>query len=259
VSGAAQPDGTPSAPRARRERKPVRSFLLRRVLPPLLLFAYRRLAGSWRYSTENGERFETLLASGRPIVAAFLHARSLALLHYFSLPGRGRWLIMSSQSRDGEAMSQVSEGLGHVVARGSSGHGGMRALLEMIRVQRENPGLHTCVAVDGSRGPRGVVQAGVITLAQQTRAVILPIAASTGRAWIWKKSFDRAVIPKWRAPVTIAFGEAVTPPARLDAQSLESTRQDLEEALLALHEELDARTGLPEPEPLRVMPASVPP
>jgi len=233
------------------KRKPVRRFLLRTVVPPIALRAYRWLGDSWRYTTENEAVLTALLQGERPIVGAFLHARTFQLLHYFSQPGRGRWILMCSQSRDGELMTRIEEGLGFRVARGSSGSGGARALVQMIKAQREDRALGSCLAVDGSRGPRGIAQLGTLTLAQKTGGVLLPVAASTADCRIYHKSWDRTVIPRRHAQIRIHIGEPIEVAPRLDVFQLNVLRASLERRLLSMHAELDARTGFSDPEPLR--------
>ncbi len=235
----------------RRNRKPIRTFLLRRVFPPIALWIYRRWGGSWRYVTENEQVLTNLLRGPRPLVGAFLHGRTFQLLYYFSRPERGRWILMCSQSRDGDFMAQVEQGLGFRVARGSSGKGGARALVQMIKGQREDRGLSSCLAVDGSRGPRGVAQFGTLTLTQKTGGVLLPVAASTRDAWICGRCWDRNVMPKPNAQIRILIGEPLEVPPGLDAAALEDKRALLEQRLLAMHTELDARTGFKDSHPLR--------
>lgn len=235
-------------------RKPVRRLLYRTVLPPVVLATYRWHARSWQYITENESRLKALLSGSRPLIGAFLHARTFQLLHYFSLPEHGRWMLMCSPSRDGELMSRLESGLGFRVVRGSSGSGGARALVQMIKAQREDAGLSSCLAIDGSRGPRGHAQLGTITLTQKTNGVLLPVAASTTDAWVCGKCWDRMVIPKRRAEVRILIGDPIEVPARLDAAQLESVRVSLETRLLAMHAELDARTGFRDSQPLKAAP-----
>ena len=240
-------------------RKPIRGLLLRRVFPPIALWIYRRWGGSWRYVTENGEVLTRLLGGSRPLVGAFLHGRTFQLLYYFSRPEHGRWILMCSQSRDGDFMAQVEEGLGFRVARGSSGKGGARALVQMIKGQREDPGLGSCLAIDGSRGPRGVAQFGTLTLTQKTGGVLVPVAASTAEAWICGRCWDRNVMPKPYAQIRILIGEPIEVPPGLDAAALEATRALLEQRLLAMHAELDARTGFRDSQPLRAPDVGGPP
>lgn len=248
------PAPTPSSAvaAAPRPRKPVRRFVLHRILPPFGWRAYRALGRSWTYRTENMQPLYDCIASGQPVVGAFLHSRTFALMHYFSLPEQGRWMLMCSQSRDGEAMARIEEGLGFRVARGSSGKGGARALVEMIKAQREDRGLNSCLAIDGSRGPRGVAQLGIITLAQKTGSVLLPVAGSTPRCWRWDRSWDRTVIPKWGATVAVRAADPIAVPAKLSPEELEALRLRVETTMLRLHAELDAETGYSDSEPLQL-------
>jgi lysophospholipid acyltransferase (LPLAT)-like uncharacterized protein len=239
-------------------RKPIRRFLFRTIVPPMVLSLYRWHAASWRYVTENESGLQALLKGSRPVVGAFLHARTFQLLHYFSQPEHGRWMLMCSPSRDGDLMSRLEMGLGFRVVRGSSGSGGARALVQMIKAQREDPGLSSCLAVDGSRGPRGTAQLGTITLTQKTNGLLLPVAASTADSWIVSKSWDRMVIPKRGARVRILIGEPMEVPARMDAVQLETVRATLEARLLAMHAELDSRTGFSDSQPLKYVPVAEP-
>lgn len=238
-------------------RKPVRRLLFRTVLPPLVTWMYRKLGDTWHYETENKERLIALLHGPRPVVGAFLHGRTFQLLHYFSQPEHGRWMLMCSQSRDGDLMSRVEMGLGFRVVRGSSGRGGARALVQMIKAQREDPGLSSCLAIDGSRGPRGVAQLGTITLTQKTGGVLLPVAASTADGRVCHKCWDRMVIPKRHAKIRILIGEPIEVAPKLDAADEERIRLLLEERLLSMHAALDARTGFRDSQPLK-LPAAAP-
>lgn len=234
-----------------RARKPVRRFILHKLLPPVGWRAYRSLGRSWTYREHDLHLLHDLVAAKQPVVGAFYHSRTFALLHFFSLPAQGRWILMCSQSRDGEAMTRIEEGLGFRVARGSSGKGGARALVEMIKAQREDRGLNSCLAIDGSRGPRGIAQLGTLTLAQKTGSLLLPVAASTDRYWRWNASWDRTIIPKPGATVAVRIGTPIEVPPKLDDAQLEALRRRLEDSMFSLHSALDAEMGYCDPEPLR--------
>ena len=237
-------------PRKRR-RKPVRRFLFTHVLPPFALAGYRAWVSTWRYNEVRKHIMSDALASGRPLVAAFYHARTFQLLHYNSRPQHGRWVLMCSQSRDGELMSRVEQGLGYKVVRGSSGGGGARALVSMIQTVKREPGWSACLAVDGSRGPRGIAQQGILTLAQKTGAALMPVAASSRASVVYPWSWDRTVFPLPFARVHVVFGELIDVPSGLDAAGMEDVRQRLERSLLALHQEADALSGFADSAPLQ--------
>jgi lysophospholipid acyltransferase (LPLAT)-like uncharacterized protein len=236
-------------------RKRLRAWILRTVLPPVATVLYRLLGTTWRYREVRKQIMTSALAGGRPVVAAFFHARTFQLLHYNSRPEHGRFVLMCSQSRDGELMARVEEGLGYKVARGSSGGGGARALVAMIKTVKEEPGWSSCLAVDGSRGPRGIAQPGIITLAQKTGGLLMPGAASARPCFVYRWSWDRTVLPWPFARVHVVFGTPIEVPARLDEEQTERIRLRLEREMLALHAEADALSGFRDTAPLQAVPS----
>lgn len=233
-----------------KKNRPIRKFVVRWAGPPLARWVYRALGTSWRYTTENEAQLTALLEGERPIVGAFLHSRTFQLLYYFSRPARGRWMLMCSRSSDGDVMTSLEESLGYRVARGSSGSGGARALAEMIRAQREDPKLNSCLAVDGSRGPRGIAQAGILTLARKSHGILLPVAASAASCWVNRGSWDRTVIPKPGADIHILIGQPIEIEPDAAAGRVEELRLELQRRLLEMHTDLDARVGFQDSQPL---------
>ncbi len=80
-----------------------------------------------------------------------------------------------SESRDGEFFSRTVKRLGYKVTRGSDSHGALnvRRLLESL-----NDGHFAAMALDGPRGPAGVVKPGSLWLSTWDRFVI-PFPMST--------------------------------------------------------------------------------
>src|SRR5688572_9644726 len=97
------------------------------------------------------------------------HGRSFAFANHFR--GKGLWVIIS-QSRDGEMQSRIFGKLGFNIIRGSTVRGGVRALVDSIRVLKY--GGTMAMTPDGPRGPNGVVQAGVMAMAQKSGAALVP-------------------------------------------------------------------------------------
>ena len=108
---------------------PVKTALMRGVVPTLALALIRTLDATWRYRETGRSHFEGALNSGRPVVGAFLHGKTFSLLRFMSRPRNGRWISMCSKSLDGDAMARVEERLGLEVVRGSSGRDGLQAAL----------------------------------------------------------------------------------------------------------------------------------
>ena len=220
--------------------KPMRRFVLRRVVPPIALAGIRLVGWSWRYKVLHRERLDALQAAGRPTVAGFYHGKTFALLGFMSRKGNGRWMVMCSKSLDGDAMAKVEEGLGFEVVRGSTGTDGLQAIIDMIRMARSDPGLGSCLAIDGSRGPRGVVQGGVVALAQRTGGVVLPVTAAAKPALVLRRTWDHTTLPLPFAKVVVAIGEPVEIPRNLKAADQARLCAELQQRMERLQEEADS-------------------
>ncbi len=239
------------APRVRRPPSLLKRFLIRQAAPVVAFSLITLLRATWRVRETGRENFDRALASGRGPVVAFLHGRAFMLLNTIRGRKRGRWLSMCSKSLDGDGMARLERWLGFRVIRGSSGHDGLQALVDMIRLMRDEPGLGACLAVDGSRGPRGVVQGGIISLAQRTGGMIIPVTISARPAWIFRKAWDRTLLAKPFARIDIVYGDWIEVPAKLKAAAAEEQRQLVEERLIALQARADALSGFGDTEPVR--------
>ena len=160
------------------------------------------LASTWRMRTERREVLDAFRAAGKPVV--------LAIWHGELLPGlwrhRGEPIsILVSTHADGEIIARIIESLGFTTVRGSSSRGGARALLEMVGVLRG--GRDVAVTPDGPRGPRRVFAPGAVVAAMRAGAPVIAVGARADRAWRLR-SWDRLVIPKPFARVTVRYSEA---------------------------------------------------
>ena len=85
--------------------------------------------------------------------------------------------VMISRSRDGEMIADVYRRLNFRPVRGSSSSGGREALAAMVADLSTNP-----FAVHAVDGPRGLIKAGIIRMAQLSGAPIIPVYISVNRA-----------------------------------------------------------------------------
>jgi lysophospholipid acyltransferase (LPLAT)-like uncharacterized protein len=207
---------------------------MRRMVPSLAVACVRLLNATLRYRESGREHFDGARASGRPLVGAFLHRDMIPLLTFMSRPGSGRWVLMCSQSSDGDAMAEIETRLGFEVVRGSSGSDGLQALVDMIRLVRATPGLGSCLAVDGSRGPAGRVQQGILSLAQHTGGLIVPVTAWARPAKVFHKAWDQPILPLPFARVDIVYGEPIAVPRRMKPDEAEALRKRVERELAEL-------------------------
>src|SRR5690348_3569465 len=92
-------------------------------------------------------------AEGRVWALAFWHGQQFALLRW---KRRRPTVALVSLSRDGELQSRALSQVGLTIERGSSSRGGAAGLKAIVRLLRR--GLDCAFAVDGPRGPAGVVR-----------------------------------------------------------------------------------------------------
>ena len=250
--------GTEAAATAGESIRPVRAptrwwkrWLVRYFAPEAAYVVLTLLRASWRVRETGREHFDRVVASGRGPVVAFLHGRAMMLLNTVRGRRRGQWLSMCSKSLDGDGMARLEERLGFGVIRGSSGRDGLQAIVDMIRIMRDQPGVGACLAVDGSRGPRGVVQGGIVSLAQRTGGVIVPVTIGARPAWIFRKSWDRTLLALPFARVEVVFGEPIEVPAKLRAVEFTRLCTGLEERFVALQAQSDRQSGFGDSEPVR--------
>jgi len=138
-------------------------------------------------------------------VLAFFHGTQL-MLH--AIRRRRRTCVMVSHSRDGELQATALSMLGFDVIRGSSSRGGTRALAAMVHKLRQ-PHTDAVFAVDGPRGPYGVVKLGALIAAKNAGASIIPAGAAAKRGVVLSRAWDRFVLPYPFTRVDIVFGAPV--------------------------------------------------
>jgi lysophospholipid acyltransferase (LPLAT)-like uncharacterized protein len=178
------------------------------------------------------------------LIAAVWHQRLLLALAYVNKFRHFQPIIMISQSKDGELAARFAERLGLVPVRGSSTRGGTTALVGITEALKKH--LAVIHIVDGPTGPKGIVKPGLISMAQVSGAVILPVIVSAKKAWIIR-SWDRFLIPKPFSEVTIEWGQPFVVPRDLEADRYEDLRRDIEKSLSEGYAEADLSSGWQQP------------
>lgn len=154
-----------------------------------------------------------------PIIVVFWHNRILAIttafLKAYPYSKRKGVSVLTSPSRDGEILSQIMAGFRMGSIRGSSNKRASVATKECIRLLET--GADLAVTPDGPRGPKYVMSPGLVLMAQQTGARILPMHAHFSRC-IKMKTWDEFRIPLPFSTVHIIAAPYETiPPTETDA------------------------------------------
>lgn len=165
---------------------------------------------------------------GRPWVLAFWHGTQWPLLAWRR---RRRTVVMVSWSRDGGLQARALAMQGFSVVRGSSTRGGARGLARLVAAMR-NQDADAAFAVDGPRGPRGIVKGGVIVAARATGGVVVPMAGAVRRGMVLRRAWDQYAVAWPFTRVDVALGSPIDPVTTHDP------REAVERALSLLNARL---------------------
>jgi lysophospholipid acyltransferase (LPLAT)-like uncharacterized protein len=202
---------------------------------PVAALIYTFIQGLSATITFQGEQFRTLMQGGlaEPAIFCVWHNRlalSIPVYNRFVRqpnPSR-RMAAMVSASRDGGLLACVLAHFQVQPVRGSSSRRGPQALLELTGWAEK--GYDLAITPDGPRGPRYVVQEGVVALAQLTGFPILPISLNLTRK-VGVNSWDRFQMPLPWAHCEVKLGELVRVPRAVAEADRESIRRHLETAM----------------------------
>ena len=162
--------------------------------------ALQLLARTWRFRVVNAKALNELRGTGRSFIFSLWHGQLLPLLWHHRDEGV---TLLISEHRDGELVARAAESLGYALVRGSTTRGGDRALISIIRELQA--GREVAITPDGPKGPPRKYAPGALIASQRSGAAVLPVVAVADRAWRLK-SWDRFMIPKPFARVTVAYG-----------------------------------------------------
>jgi hypothetical protein len=168
------------------------------------------------------------VASPRPWSLAFWHGQQFAILRWSR---RRATVALVSLSRDGEIQASALPRVGVTIERGSSSRGGASGLKAIVRRLRKG-GLDAAFAVDGPKGPRGVVRSesgmvGAALAARLAGGVVVPMASACSSSRVLARTWDRFELPLPFSRVVVAVGAPIEPaeatPERL-AAAIDDTR-----------------------------------
>jgi lysophospholipid acyltransferase (LPLAT)-like uncharacterized protein len=156
----------------------------------------------------------------RPWVFAFFHGTQWPLLAFRR---RRPTVVLVSLSRDGAMQARALGVQGLRVVRGSSSRGGVRGLAALVRRMRRE-GADAAFAVDGPRGPYGVVKGGALAAARAVGGVLVPMGGIVERGLVLDRAWDRFQVAWPFSRVTVRLGAPIEPEG-------ESARVALEQAI----------------------------
>lgn len=178
-----------------------------------------------RFETEGQENFESIEAAGKIPIYSLWHNRIFAGTYY--LRNRGI-VVITSQSFDGEYIARFLLRFGFGAVRGSSTRGGVKALVEMIRLMRE--GLPMAFTVDGPKGARYVAKSGACFLAKKTGNPLMPFSVECQKFWTLN-SWDKLQIPKPFSRAKFIYAAPIYVSKAAGEEEIEKKREELQSEL----------------------------
>jgi hypothetical protein len=144
------------------------------------------------------------------------------------LPER-RGAALISASRDGAMLADLIERFDFEVVRGSSSRQGASAIRQLAEVIAS--GRDVVITPDGPRGPAYELGQGIIYLAQQSGAEVVPVNMEYSRCWR-VKSWDRFILPRPFSKVRVIFAPPHRVASTSTAEEFERERARLQEAMM---------------------------
>jgi len=203
--------------------------LWRRLAPFLATKLVNAYLGSCRKELAPHPEAKKLIEAGVPVLYSSWHCHLLCSLFYFRyLNSPLPVALMASPSRDGEFIGEVTRRWDYLVFSGSRQKGGVQALQKMAAYMRR--GHSGGLVADGSRGPARMAQKGVVFLAREGRAPILPLAVASHRKIIFN-TWDRFELPLPLSRLAVLVGEPLFVEPGDRGALLEARRRELETRL----------------------------
>jgi lysophospholipid acyltransferase (LPLAT)-like uncharacterized protein len=203
-----------------------------RVAAWVIFAAIRAVSATLRYRWKDRAAYLKAPPAGPAIFCTWHNRLVLCMMIYYGFvrktnPTLGLAALVSA-SKDGGFLAAILECFKVQPVRGSSSRRGPQALLELTTWAERGHDL--AITPDGPRGPRYVVQPGVMSLAQITGLPIIPVSYHS----TWKlqvSSWDRFQIPLPFGRWELVVGEPLQVPREATDSDREALRQKLERTL----------------------------
>lgn len=141
--------------------------------------------------------------------------------------GRHHHILLSS-SRDGDMLEVAARKMNYVAARGSSTRGGTEAMMKIIKALKE--GKNAAVTPDGPLGPPKKLKGGVLNMARESGAMILPlyVEAASFKSF---NSWDKLRLPLPFTKIIVIYGEPFSVAKDAGTKDLAKTRNQITEEM----------------------------
>lgn len=113
---------------------------------------------------------------------------------------------LASPHADGKIITKIIKKMNFSVISGSTNRNPTRALKQII--SKINLGNNIVVTPDGPRGPVYRINSSVTRLAKRLNKPLIPVSCTADK-YYQLKSWDKMIIPKFFAKITVRFGKPI--------------------------------------------------
>ena len=203
-------------------------------------WVYNTLCNSLRVQIAGDDTLEELRQRYGAVIYVGWHSQLLVpLWHHRYNDG----YAVVSEHGDGELIARMLERIGYTTIRGSTTHGGARALIRMVKIVRG--GHDIGITPDGPRGPRYKAKPGAVYLASRCGCPVVAMGFAS-RWFLQFRSWDRFKLALPCSRAAIGYGEPIHVPSDIKGEAeVEVWRQRVEDSLMAVTRQCEAAVGLP--------------
>ena len=171
------------------------------VLSILLKFIY----GSNKKHVTGRKNYISLIDKNRSIIFSVWHSHLLSIVHDLR---NMEMNALAGTHTDADLISHIATKWGWKMVRGSSKEKGSEAYKSMLRLIKNSNCSLLFITPDGPSGPPKIPKKGIIKLAQNTNAGIIPIRVNYTRSWGFK-NWDTFYLAKPFGTISIEYGQAI--------------------------------------------------
>ena len=171
------------------------------VLSVILKFIY----GSNKKYVNGRKNYISLIRNNRSIIFSVWHSHLLSIVH--DLRNMEINALAGTHSA-ADLISHIATKWGWKMVRGSSKEKGSEAYKSMLRLIKNSNRSLLFITPDGPSGPPKVPKKGIIRLAQNTNAGIIPIRVNYTRSWGFK-NWDTFYLAKPFGTISIEYGQVI--------------------------------------------------
>jgi lysophospholipid acyltransferase (LPLAT)-like uncharacterized protein len=207
------------------------SFIVRnKILSWIAYFIIWCLKMSYRFKHVQNENRDKAMSESASKSYVFSMWHQNVIPGMLSQWGRHHHILLSS-SKDGDMLEVAAKKMNYVSARGSSTRGGTEAMMKIIKALKE--GFNAAVTPDGPLGPPKKLKGGVLNMARESGAAILPlyVEAASFKSF---NSWDKLRLPLPFTKIIVIYGEPFYVPKEASTKELAVIRNKVTEEMARL-------------------------